>query len=296
MKPGLNIGDTYSFSITVTNEMTAQFGGIQVHQLYSTASMITHMEWAARQHILPFLETGEEGVGYHIDIQHKFPVPVGQEMTITSSVTEINGPLIQCAVQATCLHQTAGCGTITQAVINLKDFDARVDSLQSKTNSSSSEDTTLIHSNELHPATLWSEDLKSTLVLRVKDAYTKNVCTIYDEAMLIEGTLRYEGNNDETGYNLIHEGPFLVRYEIEEIADNLEKIIKGTQSEYHSNTIEGIFNIKATGNPEHVLITITFTPPEAPNNEALTLNCPSSSIVQFTRMLRHQLEAFPSLL
>lgn len=295
MKTGIKLGDSYTFTLTVTEEMTAQFGGIQVHQLYSTASMITHMEWASRQHILAFLEAGEEGVGYHIDIQHKFPVPVGQEVTVTSVVTEVDGSLIKTAVKATCADKTAGEGIITQAIVNLKEFDARVDSITPKYDSIISvdgDDESTLSSNDLHPATLWSADLKSTLVIRVKDAYIKNVCTIYDEAMLCEGILR----NDEKALNLCHEGPFLVRYEIEEIATNLENIIHGKQTEYQSNTIEGIFNIKATGNTEQVVITVLFTPPEASNNPALTLNCPTSSVIQFTRMLHHQLESFPSLL
>lgn len=293
MKSGITVGDTYQFSITVTDAMTAQFGGIQVHRLYSTASMITHMEWAARQHILQFLEAGEEGVGYHIDIQHKFPVPVGQEVTITSTVTHIDGPLITSEVKATCKNKTTGEGHITQAIILLKDFDARVETLLPET---TQDLTSGVHAapstNELHPATLWSEDLKSTLVIRVKDAYTKNVCTIYDETMLCEGILRH----DEKSVYVQHQGPFLVRYEIEEMADNLEKIINGQATEYQSNTIEGIFNIKATGNTEQLIITVLYAPPENPKNPALTFNCPKQAIVQFTRMLHHQLEIFPSLL
>ena len=63
MRDGLKVGEQVELTITVDERMRASLLGQPVHPLYGTAAMIEHMEWAARQHILPYLAPGEEGVG-----------------------------------------------------------------------------------------------------------------------------------------------------------------------------------------------------------------------------------------
>jgi fluoroacetyl-CoA thioesterase len=132
MKPGLKIGAVIEYALQVQPEMEAQFNGVRVHPLYSTASMIQHLEWAARQHILPFLETGEEGVGYHIDVKHLQPTPIGQTVILQAVVQEIQERRVICSVKAWQLQEPRdpdssskvlspkvliGEGTITQALV-----------------------------------------------------------------------------------------------------------------------------------------------------------------------------------
>ncbi|MBY0404818.1 MAG: thioesterase [Cyanobacteria bacterium] len=132
MKPGLKVGAAIEYALQVQPEMQAQFNGMLVHPLYSTASMIQHLEWAARQHILPFLEPGEEGVGYHIDVKHLQPTPIGETVILQAVVQEIQERRVICAVKAWQLQEPRdpdspsealthkiliGEGTITQALV-----------------------------------------------------------------------------------------------------------------------------------------------------------------------------------
>ena len=280
MKPGIQIGDTHSFDITVTEAMQAQFNTIVVHHLYSTASMITHMEWAARQHILPYLEEGEEGVGYHINIQHKSPTAIGETVTITSKVTEVNDNKITSKVTATTNGNLAGEGHITQAIIELKEFDQ------------------IIHSNShseggLHPAVLWSDNLETTLSINLVDFYTKNVCTQYDESIISLGIL----SDKQTNTQVEHQGPFLIRFEIEELITHLENLLNGGISNYQTDFIEPILSLSISSHTERqFLVKITFSPPELEDKKSVECNVTRESLSQFKRILIHQLEHFPSLL
>jgi fluoroacetyl-CoA thioesterase len=126
MKPGIRIGQTYAFEVVVTDEMRARFGDITVHRLYSTASMLTHMEWASRQHILPVLEDGEEGAGYHMDIDHLVPVAIGETVRISSMVTGIKPDRIVCRCEAFHGDQKIGRATVVQAILPLSKLRARI--------------------------------------------------------------------------------------------------------------------------------------------------------------------------
>ena len=99
MKQGMEIGQTASIKATVTSEMFAQFEGNVVHPAYSTVSMVYHMEWAARQIILPFLEDHEEGIGGAVSAKHLAPTPEGDQITITATLTELKGRAVVTSVE-----------------------------------------------------------------------------------------------------------------------------------------------------------------------------------------------------
>lgn len=132
MKPGITIGQTYRFEVTVTEAMRAMFESseetVTVHHLYSTAAMLNHMEWASRQHILPVLEEGEEGVGAHMEIDHLAPVPIGERVLITSMVTGLKPGRVVCRCEAFHGKRKIGRGTVVQATLPLSDLHARIPS------------------------------------------------------------------------------------------------------------------------------------------------------------------------
>ncbi|MGF7088171.1 putative thioesterase [Kroppenstedtia sanguinis] len=117
MKPGLKPGHRKQMQVTVTDEMTASFGGNQVHPTLSTVSMIYYMEWVGRQVILPFLEPGEEGVGSEISIQHRAPAPVGKEVTFTAEAIEVKPSKVVCSVRGEHDKSLVGAGTFVQAIL-----------------------------------------------------------------------------------------------------------------------------------------------------------------------------------
>ncbi|MFC4075879.1 thioesterase family protein [Salinithrix halophila] len=117
MKARLQVGHRERLEVTVTREMTASFGGVEVHPVLSTVSMVYHMEWAGRKVILPFLEPGEEGVGGAISVEHRAPAPVGKVVTFTAEAIEVTSRKVLCRVW--CEHDKAlvGEGTFLQAIL-----------------------------------------------------------------------------------------------------------------------------------------------------------------------------------
>lgn len=119
MKPGIRIGQTVAFEIDVREDMRAHFEDITVHSLYSTAAMLTHMEWAARQHILPVLAGGEEGVGYHMEIDHMAPVSLDQTVRIVATVTGLLPDKVICQCEVFHQGRRVGQAKVVQALLPL---------------------------------------------------------------------------------------------------------------------------------------------------------------------------------
>jgi predicted thioesterase len=117
MKPGMQIGQQATITATVTPDMFAQFEGNLVHPAYSTVSMVYHMEWAARQIILPFLEEHEEGIGGGIKAKHLAPTPEGMKLEITATLTQLKGKAVVCDVIVKNEKAIVGEGEVTQYIL-----------------------------------------------------------------------------------------------------------------------------------------------------------------------------------
>jgi fluoroacetyl-CoA thioesterase len=103
MKPGLHVG--------------AAFEGEPVHPLYSTSSLVHHMEWAARKTILPFLEPHEEGMGIHVDVHHTMMTPIGMKIKVRATVSEIRDTKIECEVEAFNWRGKLAKGVVVQSIV-----------------------------------------------------------------------------------------------------------------------------------------------------------------------------------
>ncbi|HEU5138804.1 MAG TPA: hotdog domain-containing protein [Bacillales bacterium] len=117
MKPGMEVGQQATISAEVTQEMYAQFEGNVVHPAYSTVSMVYHMEWAARQIILPYLENHEEGIGGAVSAKHLAPTPLGETVEVTATLTELKGSAVITAVEVRNSKGLAGEGEVTQFIL-----------------------------------------------------------------------------------------------------------------------------------------------------------------------------------
>lgn len=117
MKPGMEIGQTATITAKVTQDMYAQFEGNVVHPAYSTVSMVYHMEWAARQIILPYLEDHEEGIGGAVSVKHQAPTSAGDTVKVTATLTELKGSAVITAVEVRNAKEIAGVGEVTQFVL-----------------------------------------------------------------------------------------------------------------------------------------------------------------------------------
>ncbi|API92648.1 thioesterase [Virgibacillus pantothenticus] len=120
MKAGLHIGKTKILTITVTNEMFAQFDGKVVHPVYSTASMVYHMEWVSRQLLIPYLEDHEEGMGAAVSVQHVAPSGLGSTINLTATVSGVSTKEITTEVYVENARGLIGKGKVKQVVLPKK--------------------------------------------------------------------------------------------------------------------------------------------------------------------------------
>ena len=104
-------------STVVTEDMVATLGGQKVHPVLATARMIEWMEWAGRSLILPYLEDGEDAVGYAVDIVHLAPTLVGESFTATATFQALEGNRILARVVAENSRGVIGQGQFTQVLV-----------------------------------------------------------------------------------------------------------------------------------------------------------------------------------
>ena len=131
VKAGLKAGAEATVQITVTPEMVATFEELgSVHPLYSTWSMVRHMELASRKIILPYLEPGEDAVGYSVSVTHLAPTGIGERVTVRARLAEIDGRRIVCAVEAHNEHEKIAEGTQVQMLVRKDRLKSRIEELK----------------------------------------------------------------------------------------------------------------------------------------------------------------------
>ncbi|HET7580742.1 MAG TPA: hotdog domain-containing protein [Bacillales bacterium] len=128
MKPGMEIGQKATITAEVTPEMYAQFEGNVVHPAYSTVTMVYHMEWAARQIILPYLEDHEEGIGGAVTARHLAPTPAGETVEVTATLTELKGKAVITDVEVRNSKEMVGKGEVTQFILPKEEIAGKLNS------------------------------------------------------------------------------------------------------------------------------------------------------------------------
>lgn len=117
MKPGLQIGNRAVIRAVVSPEMFAQFEGQIIHPVYSTVTMIYHMEWASRLLITPYLDKDEEGMGGAVSARHLSPSPEGSSILITATVSRLDGNSVYSTVTVHNGEILAGEGEVKQVIL-----------------------------------------------------------------------------------------------------------------------------------------------------------------------------------
>lgn len=118
MKNGLRPGSSAEVVVIVDQAMSAVFGGKLVHELYSTSSLVQHMEWSARKLIEPYLESSEDAMGFSVEVSHLAMTVPGMEVHIKATLTEIRDRKIVCDVEAYNVRGKIARGTFTQALVD----------------------------------------------------------------------------------------------------------------------------------------------------------------------------------
>ncbi len=89
-----------------------------MHDLYSTYTLVHHMEWAARKTILPYLENNEHGIGYHVEVSHLALTLPGMKVRIKATVSDYHDNKVTCDVEAYNSRGKIARGAMTQAIVD----------------------------------------------------------------------------------------------------------------------------------------------------------------------------------
>lgn len=130
MHQGLDVGESSTVSTVVTDSMVARLGGQKIHPVLATAQMIEWMEWAGRRLILPYLEDGEDAVGYAIDIVHNAPTLVGESFTATAAFRKMDNNRIVAEVRAENSRGVIGEGVFVQVLVSKHMLSDRIAKIQ----------------------------------------------------------------------------------------------------------------------------------------------------------------------
>jgi fluoroacetyl-CoA thioesterase len=297
MRAGLEVGEKIEISITVDDRMRASLLGQAVHPLYGTAAMIEHMEWAARQHILPYLEPGEEGVGHHVDIKHLAPAPIGATIRICSTVSDIQPRRVGSHVEAWWNETLIGEGTLVQAIAPTEKLYACVQPKAPPVKASAPQHTPTDAEEEPFippPALLASRNGQAQLRIEViKWESGMFACTRYDEWLICRIQLKISAAQ---AAEVDYEGAFLLRYELEEWLEAVQAIAQNQRIGFLSDFLEPVFKIEmSAGEVGEWACTFQLTPPEQDARKVSLLVEPAA-LQQFGTELAAQLEGFPSRL
>jgi fluoroacetyl-CoA thioesterase len=120
MKDGIVAGLRKTQTYVTTIEMRAKQ---LVSDVFSTPAMIGLMEYTCVLLVAPYLDEDEQTVGIHVDVRHVAPTRIGQSVTVTAELLEINGNKLRFAVSAVNDQGVKiGEGTHRRALINTERF------------------------------------------------------------------------------------------------------------------------------------------------------------------------------
>ncbi len=115
-------GASDEMTITTTSEMGISHLGPGA-SFYSTPAMVGHFEGLCLRMLLPYLEPGENSVGYRVDVKHLAPTPIGQKVTIRAKVKEVDGR--RCVFEVEAYNEAGvkiGEGSHERRVIDISRF------------------------------------------------------------------------------------------------------------------------------------------------------------------------------
>ena len=100
MKLIFSKGDQKVYRKRVTPDDLAAFHGEVLHAVYATFALARDFEWSSRLFFIEMKEDDEEGVGTHLQINHRSPAFIDEEVTITATVDKVEGNELLCRIEA----------------------------------------------------------------------------------------------------------------------------------------------------------------------------------------------------
>lgn len=116
------IGKRKTKKFTVREEHLASFLGSGNVNVLSTPQMIAWMENVSRELLDEYMPKGYTTVGYHVDIYHLKPAPLGSEVDVTAEIVSQEKRKIKLKVKAQMKETIIGEGYHERYIINLERF------------------------------------------------------------------------------------------------------------------------------------------------------------------------------
>jgi fluoroacetyl-CoA thioesterase len=91
VKPELQPGVSDEQTITTTKEMGILHLGPDAPSMYSTPAMVSLIEATCVRLMTRYVDPGEQSVGFHIDVRHLAPTPIGKQVTAKVTLQKIDG-------------------------------------------------------------------------------------------------------------------------------------------------------------------------------------------------------------
>ena len=115
-------GLSFTSTMRVMPEVTAEYIGSGDLAVLATPAMCALMENAAMMAVTAHLEEGQTTVGTALNIEHSRATKVGEVITATAVLTEINGRELQFNIAARDEVGVIGEGTHTRFIVNREKF------------------------------------------------------------------------------------------------------------------------------------------------------------------------------
>lgn len=126
----VEVGMRTSWQKQVDADMTADRWGNKGVMVLATPTLVGLLEGTAVRAISDQLEPGWSTVGTRIDLRHLKATPVGDTLTLTAEVTEVDGRRVTFHVKAEDSTGVAGEGTHERVLIDLARFLQRAGATQ----------------------------------------------------------------------------------------------------------------------------------------------------------------------
>src|SRR5260221_695875 len=94
----------------VESQHAIDFADGAMPAVLSTPWLIWFLEHAARDAVLPFLDSGESTVGAYLEVRHLAPTPVGATVTCRARVVQVEGAVVSFQLEAHDEHEVIGRG------------------------------------------------------------------------------------------------------------------------------------------------------------------------------------------
>lgn len=126
MKGIIKTGTVGTERFTVSEPHLIDFAQDGMPQILCTPWLVWFLEHAARNAVLPVLESGESTVGISLNIEHTAATPLGAQVLCQARVIYTDGTLISFQVEAHDEHEQIATGTHKLRVIEAARLAKRV--------------------------------------------------------------------------------------------------------------------------------------------------------------------------